>query len=65
MCSYYLCMHMCRRLHTAHLVGEVVAAPPVVLEIVLQTADDAVLLLELPHHVLGKGTQHDPSPHTL
>lgn len=36
-------------------------APPVVLEVVLQTADDAVLLLQLPHHVLDDSAQHNTS----
>jgi hypothetical protein len=58
-------MHMCSKLNAAHLVGEVVSAPPMVLEIVLQTADDAVLLLQLPHHVLDMSTQHDSSPHSF
>lgn len=41
------------------------AAPPVVLKVVLQTANDAVLLLQLPHHILDESTQHDPSPHSF
>jgi hypothetical protein len=41
-----------------HLVGKVVAAASVVLEFVLQAGDDAVLLLQLPHHVLSNRMQH-------
>jgi hypothetical protein len=54
-------MHMRRKLNAAHLIGEVVAAPPVVLEVVLQTADDVVLLLQLPHHVLDNSAQRNTS----